>query len=904
MDENYMDIGVQVLKTELKEKYESLSRIHPMPWLPQQLPLTNMYTKLQLVSPVSLQDSREMINRDEQMSLDNLFGLHEHSRDPKRILVEGEAGIGKTTLLQMLVSKWNKESCGEKCGSPCVHSFDLLFNLHAKDFIGYTSIPDVIKSCLLARDSEISTETLEAILQKHNVIVLVDACDEGHVENQLLNDVIEGRVLKDATVLLSSRPAFLKFRFFDSIFVVQGFDEEHQIEYVDRFALQLNLSMDSLAALRQKMSNELQDLCRNPFILTILCMLCSEDSPQLPSTRAGIYKAVHEFFIEKASQKTGHDKDYIERTIIFPLAKLSFGNYNKKKHLTEEDFKDLCCSPEDACQVGFLSEVVTVGSLLNDIRCYRFGHRTLQEYLVAIHLGKIAADDRLAWLQSKNVYQIDIIVIFLFGQLNNEDLASTAAAIMEEIRFQPKNSSEFLYYSCLQSHLVLHCLNELVGRDISDRLKSVLAENCPLRIQISRDCSISCIQGVSMICSLIEKKHTMDLTFDLDTTKDFVPLMQQLKQCERIVYVKLNYPKDGIKFNECLDALQAGRALSCVRRIAIGYPDIGEGEPKLNIGQHMFSMRLQGCKSMGFSLRFLEAVMHQECSCTRGLGDLHLAYCHLNQKCFEMLQQIMSKFSKHIRYLNISNVNASTFRVADLLSNIAGLRNLCSLNISLSSFKRQDKNNFEKILLKNDLKKLQLTKCNFSDELPKALRKCFPKMSNLRNILLSSNEMQDSPAFRQMISEARHLHRLQSINIVTLPLSDETLEALTSVLLELNDITRVTLDRIGSDHHPSKLQNLFRAIAGCHRITSLTLRGMCIGDALMPSLCDMVESLKDLQYLTLWKNAMSANAFEDLSKALEHRPNKLNILDIADNEGSRSERVVELLRRNCRRLTV
>ncbi|ELT93621.1 hypothetical protein CAPTEDRAFT_192766 [Capitella teleta] len=629
-------------------------------------------------------------------------------------------------------------------------------------------------------------------------------------------------------------------------------------------------------------------------------MLCSEDSPQLPSTRAGIYKAVHEFFIEKASQKTGHDKDYIERTIIVPLAKLSFGNYNKKKHLTEEDFKDLCCSPEDACQVGFLSEVVTVGSLLNDIRCYRFGHRTLQEYLVAIHLGKITADERLAWLQSKNVYQIDAIVVFLFGQLNNEDLVSTASAIMREMRFQPLNFSKLFYYSCLKSHLVLHCLNELVGRNISDKLKSVLADNCPPHIHLSRDCSISCIQGVSMILSLIKEKNTVNLTFDLDITKNFVPLMEQLKTSKCISNVQLNYPKDGMKFNEYLDALQAGQALSWVRTICIGHPDISKGEPKLNIGRHMFSMKLQGCESMGFSLRFLEAVMDQECSYARGLKGLHLADCHLNQECFDMLQQIMKSFSRHIKYLNISNVNASTFRVADLLSNIAGLSNLCSLNISLSSFERQDRNNFERILQKNSLTKLRLTKCNFSGELPEALRNCFPKMSNLRNISLFSNEVQDSPAFRQMISEARHLHCLQSINIVRTSLSDETLEALTSVLSELKDIMWVTLDRIGSNHHPSKFQNLFRAIAGCHRITSITLTGMHIGDALMPSLCKMVESLKDLQDLTLWQNAMSANALEDLSKALEHRPNKLNILDIADNEGSRSERVVELLQRNCR----
>ncbi|ELU14998.1 hypothetical protein CAPTEDRAFT_186284 [Capitella teleta] len=891
------DSEVEVLRTELKGKYESLSRFHPMPWLPHQLPLTNVFTKLQLVSPGSQQDPL-LLDRDQQPSLDNLFTPHELSRDPKRILVEGEAGIGKTTLLQMLVSKWNEGNCGEKCGSPCVHSFDLLFNLHAKDFIGCTSIPDVIKSCLLARDSEISTEILEAILQMQSVVLVVDAYDEEYMENHLLNDVIEGRVLKDATVLLSCRPAFLKFRFFDSIFVVHGFDEEHQIEYVERFAHEINLSSNSLLKLQQKMSNELQDLCRNPFILTILCMLCSENSAQLPSTRAGVYKAVHEFFIEKASRKMGRDKEDIKRTVIFPLAKLSFEIYNKEKHLIEEDFDDLSCSPEEACQIGYVSVDETVSSLQNATRCYRFGHRSLQEYLATIHLGKMAAGERLAWLRSKNVYQIDTIIIFLFGQLNDEDLESTAAVIMEDMRFQPLQFSNLPFYSCSQSHLVLHCLNELAERDISDELKSVLAENCPLRIHISRDCSISCIQGVSMICSLIKKEHSVCLTFDLDATKDFVPLMKQLKRCKCISYVQLNYHKDKIKLEDCLRALQVGRALSCVRGLIIGHSDIGKVTPELNIGPHMYSMTLIGCKSLSFSRRFLEAVMGQKSSSFRGL---HLTDCCLDHGCFEMLQQILKKFHRYIRYLNILNINNdSSFRVADLLSDIAGLSNLRSLDISLDLLNRQEISNFKSILQKNTLQRLRLIKCTSPKELHDALSHCFPKMSTLRHLSFFFNEVHDSAAFRRMISAIRHLHCLESINIKMTPLNDEILEVLSLVLSELKDIKWVTLVKIGRDHHPSRLQNVFRAIASCKRITSLIFADMHIDDALMPSICEMVESLEDLQDLTLWKNTFSANALEDLSVALERRPNRLNILDIADIEGNRSERVVKLLRKNCR----
>ncbi|ELU08806.1 hypothetical protein CAPTEDRAFT_208111 [Capitella teleta] len=430
---------------------------------------------------------------------------------------------------------------------------------------------------------------------------------------------------------------------------------------------------------------------------------------------------------------------------------------------------------------------------------------------------------------------------------------------------------------------------------MSDGLKGVLAENCPLRVHISRDCSISCIQGVSMICSLIKKINSVCLTFDLDETKDFVPLMKQLKRCECISYVQLNNPKDRIKFNDYLRALQVGRMLSCVRMLNIVRPDIGEKAPELNIGWHMRTMRLVECESLSFSRRFLEAAIGQ-----KSIWGLHLVDCLLDHGCLEVLQQILRKFPQHIRYLSILSIRASSFRVAEFLSGIAGLRKLCTLEMSFDELSRQEESSFECILLKNTLEKLRLVKCTFSKEHLEALSNWFPQMSTLRNLSFVCLVVHDSIAFQQMICSVRHLHCLESITIERTSLSDEILDVLSSVLSELNDIKWVNLAKIGSDHHPSRLQNLFRAIASCKRITALTFEDMQINDALMPSICEMVESLEDLRDLTLWKNAFSANALEDLSVALERRSNSLNILDIKDNEGSRNERVVKLLQKNCR----
>jgi hypothetical protein len=54
---------------------------------------------------------------------------------PARILVEGQPGMGKSTLCQWLALTWADQTpCGGVCPEHCIHAHDLVFLLHSSDF--------------------------------------------------------------------------------------------------------------------------------------------------------------------------------------------------------------------------------------------------------------------------------------------------------------------------------------------------------------------------------------------------------------------------------------------------------------------------------------------------------------------------------------------------------------------------------------------------------------------------------------------------------------------------------------------------------------------------------------------------------------------------------------------------
>ncbi|ELT92665.1 hypothetical protein CAPTEDRAFT_209521 [Capitella teleta] len=155
--------------------------------------------------------------------------------NPKRILVEGDPGMGKTTLCQDLAFRWARQECTGECKcAPCVHSWYIVIYLTAANLQGYQDIHSAVKDHLLP-DCDIDQVKKALNFCEDKTLFIIDSFDEGHKDNVLLHDLIKGKVYANTTLLLTSRPNYLQDflkKHFHSKLSTDGFNREQKPKHL------------------------------------------------------------------------------------------------------------------------------------------------------------------------------------------------------------------------------------------------------------------------------------------------------------------------------------------------------------------------------------------------------------------------------------------------------------------------------------------------------------------------------------------------------------------------------------------------------------------------------------------------------------------------------------------------
>lgn len=135
----------------------------------------------------------------------DLFKVKEGKKPVDTVLVEGHAGIGKTTLSLMLSEEWAMGKILQQFN--CV----LLLPLREKKIASASSLLDLLK--LLHNNEEIRTSVAEELDKNEGggVLIVADGWDEleeaQRSEDSFLYCLLFGEILPFASVLLTSRPS-------------------------------------------------------------------------------------------------------------------------------------------------------------------------------------------------------------------------------------------------------------------------------------------------------------------------------------------------------------------------------------------------------------------------------------------------------------------------------------------------------------------------------------------------------------------------------------------------------------------------------------------------------------------------------------------------------------------------
>ena len=346
------------------------------------------------------------------LAYNNLFKIESGTKRPvRKVLVEGHAGIGKTTLSVSVSEDWANGELFQE------FELVLLLPLRRKEIANAGSILELLN--LLHSSKKLCSfiaDLLEEV-EGDKVLIIADGWDElaesRRLESSFLYKLILGEILPFLSIVLTSRPSasapLHQLSCIDRFVEVRGFSIEHIIEYI-KFEFD-NDQAKADRLLEQLDNNPLvENVCSIPLNCAIVCHLWRTLEEALPSTMTELYKKIILNIILRNIQK----KDAFKHINSLP-------NFNALPKELQQSWELLCKFSFEAIVkdqiVFFQEELVDIfpqGLTDHDILCFgllqtantiletgygisfHFLHLTFQEYLAALYLVKQISDQTLS----------------------------------------------------------------------------------------------------------------------------------------------------------------------------------------------------------------------------------------------------------------------------------------------------------------------------------------------------------------------------------------------------------------------------------------------------------------------------------------------------------------------------
>lgn len=448
--------------------------LQPLAWNKSfHIHIKHIYTNLQMITQTQHGRSTK---REPLETYFEIFQPRSRSSKQRRILIEGQAGVGKSTFASLMVYDW-------ACGNPNLQQFKLVLFMELKQMKG--NLKGDIFELLFPRDFSYSADYLfqYILANQENVLFILDGYDE--VNHSLLKDaedLIMGKIFRNATVVVTSRPGkgSRVHWFMDSRIAITGFTNDNIHEFVLKY-FQDDVPMAESLIAQLEMHPVAENIARIPLTAMLICAMW-EEMPQ-----AALLSSMTYLFIEltlllvkryyaRQSGENSFDPGNISSLDDIPddlfQSLLSLGEISLNGLLNDQLLFDVCelekkCANKGALDIGFLSKE-SGASRLKPVEKCRFSHRSYQEFLAALWLSykiKEAFADRSAF-DHVSVYIMNCLsselnsVLFLFtpGLLGDsfqpffELLLQEGATEVEENESLMQSFFEVCILSLYESH--------------------------------------------------------------------------------------------------------------------------------------------------------------------------------------------------------------------------------------------------------------------------------------------------------------------------------------------------------------------------------------------------------------------------------------------------------------------
>ena len=354
-----------------------------------------------------LQSSGETTTTSTAKALNHIQSILESinytSDEKKSVLIEGQAGIGKTMICKEICYQWAENNL--------FTPDELVLLLLLQD----PEVHEIVDEAHLADYFGLSAMTKQSFLKYleekcgAGITIILDGYDQLSTEqqnNSFFRDLIEGKKLIKAQIIVTSEPSASQC-FHDCV-----------SRRIELFELKYNRSLYISVSLQNptkfevlldhlSLYSKMEMLTRTPINLSIMICLCQNFNSSLPTTAIEMYE---QFVLYAISHKVNHFANTIEdfpQSILDPLKQIEYFAYEAlidgKEIFHEDDLpdKDYSCFGLMQCMEYYSP------TSHKQVAVYNFLHHSIQEYLAARYVAGLPNKEMFALLESTLTTPVD-----------------------------------------------------------------------------------------------------------------------------------------------------------------------------------------------------------------------------------------------------------------------------------------------------------------------------------------------------------------------------------------------------------------------------------------------------------------------------------------------------------------
>ena len=322
----------------------------------------------------------------------DLFTANKKGVIPKRILVQGQTGIGKSTFVKKLLVDWvevNKGTGDEQAA--VLKNFELVVAVNLKEVSKCQSLRDVIrKSNVFAKEDKYMTEGLVDYISNNQekVLLIFDGYDEYRCGcNSEIYEIFNGKSLRNCRVLITTRISKAdELRGREDLHAeITGFSEVDREEFMQGF-----LDSEEVSNLQDHLKRrKLDELAKVPLLLLFFCTLWKRgQSKHFPKTKTSLYMAIVQFILDHSQSKQSlpqYDEVASFKEILSEIGKIALQGLLKDDHLFEYSQLSDSVRCDESVFIGLL-QITDYTEALRPVGMVSFIHKSIQEFLAAWYI--------------------------------------------------------------------------------------------------------------------------------------------------------------------------------------------------------------------------------------------------------------------------------------------------------------------------------------------------------------------------------------------------------------------------------------------------------------------------------------------------------------------------------------